>query len=637
MYQPMVKKDLRLNNVNKAFYGLYEITALLHHSQRSLENVLQEAVNLLKGACSCPRTTSIKMMLNHQEFVTEAFATSAWEQSITVDLDRNRGKLTLYMFRNSPASDKAFTEAERILLETVAREIAAYVNKNMAEADAKQQHHQLEAFLNTLQDAIFIHDREGNIREVNQEACTRLDYRKEELLTMKLKDIIEFHEPLSTGDIDKDIHEMGQYKGETDLFTKEKKRIPAEINANSILYHGQPCVLIVARDITKRKAYEKDLLVAKNKAEESARLKSAFLANLSHEIRTPLNAIMGFSDLLNMENLNESKKNEFIGTIQESGNKLLSIINDILDVSFIESRQIQVEMQYLSLNSLIQEMEALAKTRIQYAGKNINVRSYRDIPDGKDDMVSDPHRIQQVFSKLIDNAVKFTQSGNIELGYQWIAEHKIAFYVSDTGIGVPDDAQKLVFERFRQLDQGTRRKYNGLGLGLSIAKGLVRQLGGDIVFKSKLNEGSKVIFTLPFESGGNISAEEEGVHISSLDMADKKILIAEDDIGNFLLVKEFLIETHAQIEHAANGSNALEILKDSAHMDLILMDIKMPVMDGMAALEKIKQRYPTIPVIALTAYAYENDKKRFLEKGFDGYISKPVDRKELIQLIKSHI
>ena len=634
----MLKNDFRLKDQNKALQGLYEIAALMNDHHMSMENVLQGVLDMLKHACSSPGSTSIRVVLNHQEFTTEAFNTSEWEQSATVNLEQDRGNITIQMFRESESfSEEPFTETEKLLLETVASECAVYINKKMAEADAEQQHHPLDSFLNTLQDAIFIHDGEGNILEVNQEACNRLNYTRDELLTMKFMDFVEFKEPPVAKDIFRGIHERGRYKGETDYFTKEKKRVPAEITASSIMYFGQRCVIIVARDITQRKAYEKDLLIVKNKAEESARLKSAFLANLSHEIRTPLNAIMGFSDLLNMENLNESKKKEFIGTIQESGNKLLAIINDILDVSFIESRQIQVDMQYFSLNSLIQEMEALAKTKIHYAGKNINVRSYRDIPDGKDDMVSDPHRIQQVFSKLVDNAVKFTQGGNIEVGYQWIAEQKIAFYVGDTGIGVPDDAKEIVFERFRQLDPGTQRKYNGLGLGLSIAEGLVRQLGGDIVFKSKLNEGSKVIFTLPFEFGGNISADEGEAVISSLDMADKKILIAEDDIGNFLLVKEFLIETHAQIEHAENGSKALELLNDSENMDLILMDIKMPVMDGMAALEKIKQRYPAIPVIALTAYAYENDKKRFLEKGFDGYISKPVDRKELIQLIKIHI
>lgn len=426
--------------------------------------------------------------------------------------------------------------------------------------------------------------------------------------------------------------EENSFKGETLSLTREKREIPTEINASKIFYKGKPAIITVARDITKRKQHENELFLAKEKAEESDNLKSSFLANLSHEIRTPLNAILGFSELLNANSLEADKRQLFIDTIKESGNKLLSVINDILDISFIESGQVQLDTQKFSLNSMIDDLWDKTRRTIDHTGKNIELKVNKYFADGEDYFVSDPAKIQQIYYKLLNNALKFTKTGYIEFGYDYSGEGHFNFYVKDTGIGVPGKSKSVVFERFRQLEGGMTRGFEGLGLGLSIARGLIHQLGGSIDLDSRVNEGTTITFQLPYQPDERHSPKKEQAVFTN-NVARKKILVAEDDLTNFLLVKEILIDAGNEIIHAEDGEKAVKICEKSDDIDLVLMDIKMPVMDGVEALSKIKASNPGIPVIALTAYAFENDKNKLLDEGFDGYLSKPIDQHELIQAI----
>ncbi|MFW5944958.1 MAG: response regulator, partial [Bacteroidota bacterium] len=228
-------------------------------------------------------------------------------------------------------------------------------------------------------------------------------------------------------------------------------------------------------------------------------------------------------------------------------------------------------------------------------------------------------------------------SGCIEFGYTFQEEGCIELFVKDTGTGIPEDSKSLIFERFRQLDTGLKRQYEGLGLGLSIVKGLVEQLDGKMEIKSTVNEGTTMIFKLSYQPGYLSSEKEEEEAISPKDLSGKKIVVAEDDMNNFLLIKEMLTDAHAEVMHADNGQKTIELCRNPDGINLILMDIRMPVMDGIEALSKIKDINPDIPLIALTAYAYEEDKKRLLEAGFDEYLSKPVSQKELIEVIEKFI
>jgi CheY-like chemotaxis protein len=282
----------------------------------------------------------------------------------------------------------------------------------------------------------------------------------------------------------------------------------------------------------------------------------------------------------------------------------------------------------------METLKTETENKITTSRKPVELTMHKDFDDGNDYLVADPEKIQQIFTKLLDNAIKFTSSGSIEFGYRRQNGSGIDFYVKDTGIGVPVESKSLVFERFRQLDVGIDRQFEGLGLGLPIAKGLVTQLGGTIEINSRENEGTTVTFNLPYQSYEETSSKED-LSTRSLDISNKTILVAEDHESNYLLVKEMLHD--ANVMYAENGIQAVEISKESDHIDLVLMDIKMPVMDGMEAMKKIKELKPDLPVIALTAYAYADDKSRFLEAGFDEYLSKPVSIEELMEVIKRYI
>ncbi|HMA62340.1 MAG TPA: ATP-binding protein, partial [bacterium] len=274
---------------------------------------------------------------------------------------------------------------------------------------------------------------------------------------------------------------------------------------------------------------------------------------------------------------------------------------------------------------------------IDIADKNIKITGHKYFRNGEDLFFSDEDKIHQIYSKVLDNALKFTKAGFVEFGYTYNEQQEyIEFYVKDTGIGVPEDLKSSIFKRFRQGDYGMNRKFEGLGLGLSIAEGLVNQLGGNIEVDSQVNKGTTVTFKLPYQGSQELLPNEEET-ILTKDISGKKILVAEDDIMNFLLVKELLINKDAEIIHAENGDEAVDLCKELGEIGLILMDIKMPVMDGIEALTKIREINPEIPAIALTAYAHKIDEKRLLDKGFNEYISKPIDKKAMMKLLKKYI
>jgi len=625
-----------LRERNKELKGIYQITQLINDPAHSVNSVLQKSIEILATSYSYPDNSCGRLTWNNQAYTTRGFRETSWKQRTEIELSQNKGLLTVEIFyiKELPDQDEGpFLKEEQRLLDAVSQELAVFLNRRAAEEQISLNTRKLISIFNSVKDAVFIHDFEGNFIEVNEEACKRLNYSRKELLSLTPLDIDEKSYAESAPRIFKKLDKQGRYKGETIHITKEGKKIPTELNSSKILFDGKDAILTVARDITERKQYEKELIETKNKAEENNKLKSAFLANLSHEIRTPLNVILGFSDLLEQEDLDESKKSDFLKNIRLGGNKLLSIINDILDISFIESNQVKTDHQAFSLNDLMDQISSKAQSTIEAFHKPIELKTSRDLKDEQDVVFSDPQLIHQVFDKLIDNALKFTDKGYVEIGCKVVDKENIEFYVSDSGIGVSGDLKHLIFERFRQAESGITRQYEGLGLGLSIAKGFVDRLGGSIEFHSKEGEGSTVSFRLPagIYAGKDHAPEEE--HVSPALLSDQTILIAEDDMPNFSLMEEFLRQKNVAVVHAENGAVALELFKQK-EADLILMDIKMPVLDGIEAFKKIKQIKPGVPIIALTAYAYENDKKRLLEQGFDGYISKPVDQEELIHTLE---
>jgi PAS domain S-box-containing protein len=399
--------------------------------------------------------------------------------------------------------------------------------------------------------------------------------------------------------------------------------------------------VIILEDISEQKNTEKELIAAKNKAEESDRLKTAFLQNLSHEIRTPLNAIMGFSELLYKHFDDKERLNYFSKIICQRGNDLLEIINEILDIARIESGQLSMNIEEVSLTHLFNEMlEVFTNYQDQNEKKHIKLTFHRPSNIDELDVLTDGIKLKQIFFNLINNAFKFTKQGHIDVGYKVDSNDQILFYVSDTGIGIPQDKFDEVFDRFVQIKQPSAQIYGGSGLGLTITKGLIQFLGGRIWIESELPKGSTFYFSIPLQIRHKQLQTPTTVEIKSeLDtnsIPECVILVVEDDVYNAEMLTEVLSLIKARVLLAINRDEALFYIENNT-IDLILMDIRLPDVTGDVLTSEIKARWPQITIIAQTAYASTVDQQRFMEAGCDDYISKPIKPAMLLEKIKQHL
>jgi len=404
--------------------------------------------------------------------------------------------------------------------------------------------------------------------------------------------------------------------------------------------NGKPTAfVIIVNDITERIQFIEKLKHAKIDAEEADRLKTAFLANMSHEIRTPMNSIVGFSSLLTEPNNTEELKEKYLNHIINSTNSLMSLIDDIIDISKIEAGQLKITKTECHVNELLTDLYS----SFSDSNKNKNVELLLSSPKKGENIsfISDPLRVRQVFTNLIGNALKFTESGTIEIGYNLNLNKKeafIEFYVSDTGIGIPDDKLDLIFQRFSQIEDAHTKKYGGTGLGLTISQRIVEILGGTIRVKSEIHKGSTFYFSLPYVPVVSKKKEKPQVFkASKYNWKDKTILIAEDEDSNFQLLKAALERTQIKILHAENGSEAVDMFKEAGIVDLILMDIRMPIMNGYEATRKIKAMDKNTPVISITAYAMSEDGSKSLAAGCDSYMSKPIRPGKLLAAIDQYL
>lgn len=387
---------------------------------------------------------------------------------------------------------------------------------------------------------------------------------------------------------------------------------------------------------TEKSEVQVNLVKAKEKAEESDRLKSAFLANMSHEIRTPLNAIVGFSNLLAESNLDSNQKQIYLEIIQNSNNSLLNLINDIIDISIMEAGELKINKEPCFINSILNELILFYEKSHKKSGvSKINFKFDLKPEYDQFHIYADPFRFRQIFTNLITNAIKFTESGEIEIGFL-IETNQVLFFVRDTGIGIPDDKIKVIFERFRKEHESENKLFRGAGLGLAISKNLVETMGGKIWVESKPNQGSVFWFTIPSNQNEDIQELNYTTKIDhpseTNNWVQKSILIAEDEETNYYFLEEVLKKTNIQIHWAKDGLDAVDLVKRNK-FDLILMDIKMPVLDGYEATKTIKS-ISKIPIIAQTAYAMTTEINRCYQSGCDDYISKPINSKELLEKMK---
>lgn len=399
---------------------------------------------------------------------------------------------------------------------------------------------------------------------------------------------------------------------------------------------GKSLLIGIVYDISERKNYVGDLLTAKLRAEESDLLKSTFLATMSHELRTPLNAVIGFSDLILSDTNLEAETAEFVRLINNNGQSLLSLIEDIFDLSLIESHQVKIYNEKFDLVQLLEELAEVVPIEIRKFNKTADIEFINELPDTEIILNSDANRINQIISNLLKNAIKFTPKGFVKLGIKEEQDDVIIF-VEDNGIGISEAKQELIFEIFRQVEESLTRQFGGAGLGLSLSHNLAHLLGGKLWVDSKEGEGSVFSFKIKRDKAESIlQIQTEGKN-QIMDWKDKYILIAEDEFSNYELLMYILKPTKARLKQVTNGNDAIDEVLNKERPDLILMDIKMPELNGFEATKRIKEVYPDLPIIAQTAFAISGDREMALAMGCDEYISKPIKKLELLELMKKYL
>ena len=403
---------------------------------------------------------------------------------------------------------------------------------------------------------------------------------------------------------------------------------------------GSPMILEMNIDITERKQTEQKLLVAKEKAEESDRLKSAFLANMSHEIRTPMNGILGFAQLLREPELTGQEQKKFLSVIETCGERMLNIISAIINISEIESGQMEISVSKTNVNKHIESVYNFFKSEVEQKGVQLLVKS--TLSSNEANIRSDSGKIRSILDSLVDNAIKFTHAGSIEFGYEKKSKY-LEFFVKDTGDGIADEKKEIIFERFRQGSESYDREYEGAGLGLSISKAYVEMLGGKIWMESELGKGSIFYFTLPYNVEPVtkpiikevVSVDKGEIQIDP-ETSGLKILIVEDDEASEMFLATALTKFDKNLVKARTGIEAVEICRNNPAIDLILMDIRMPEMGGYEATRQIRVFNKDVVIMAQTAYGLSGDREKAIEAGCNDYISKPIDITVLKALIKKY-
>ena len=381
---------------------------------------------------------------------------------------------------------------------------------------------------------------------------------------------------------------------------------------------------------------QKDALErARKKAEESDRLKTAFLANMSHEIRTPMNSIMGFSQLLGENEYPREKQEKFLGIIHQRTHHLLRIINDIVDLSKIEAGQMTLESQKFSLKEDLEDLYRQYQDQIREdPEKQLELKMHPGLDHPDSWVYSDPTRFRQIMDNLLNNAIKFTSQGYVEFGYTLQDANTLLFYVKDTGVGIAPGDQARIFERFSQVSEGANRRYEGTGLGLTISRNLVELLGGHMWVESEKGKGSVFYFTLPYKRQESSQRMEEKRGEEEPRWPDKTLLLIEDDPASRAYMMEIFKPTGVNLLWSESGKEGLQLFRENAGIDLVLLDLKLPDISGLEVAQEIRTTHKKIPIIAQTAYAMSGDDHKSVQAGCNDYISKPIDRKELLDKIK---
>lgn len=517
--------------------------------------------------------------------------------------------------------------------------IVDITDRKNAEEKLKEQQLLFETMFNTITDGVIITNTHREILHANKGIELTFGYKPEEIIGKSTEILYannqNFHNTgesvFNENSISSDNIYMTHYKD------KSGKVFPGETFGAKLYDSDGAWIgnLAIMRNISERVKYIEELKIARQKAEESDHLKTAFLHNISHEIRTPMNAIIGFSEFLQNPNIAHERRIKFTDVIIQSSNQLLSIINDIVNIATIEAGQVKLDLKEVSLNGTLQLL--YQQFKLKSIDQNISLECIAPLSDSESIIIADGTKLIEILSNLIGNAFKFTSKGHVNFGYV-VRENILEFFVQDTGIGIPKEMHNEIFNRFRQVESSMTRRYGGSGLGLSISKAYVELMGGCIWLTSEPDKGSTFFFNIPYNKAKKENGQVgTGNFISNKDSISKTILIAEDDEANFFLLEEIFSKFNFKLIRAYNGVEAFNHCKHNLTIDLVLMDMKMPVMDGFEATKKIKEIRPKLPIIAQTAYSNNSDIARALSCGCSDTITKPIVKEILINKINELI
>ena len=382
--------------------------------------------------------------------------------------------------------------------------------------------------------------------------------------------------------------------------------------------------------------FEIELAKAKEKIEESNKIKTTFLSNISHEIRTPMNTIIGFTELLNIGEISIEKRQEYLSIIKNKSKQLLSLIDDIAELSKFESGELLLNKSETNLSKFFNDLHTEYEKELKLRNKQ-NIELYLKLPTEQNitTIHADSGRLHQILNYLLDNALKFTEKGYIQFGYEMKDQRNLQFFVKDTGIGISKEAQKYLFNRFHIKEESYDKNAQNTGLGLTLSRAIVDLFGGKISVESSPGNGTTFYFTIPIpKTDKNLAKSPEENNVLPTNWRNKIILIAEDDDINYHFLEAVFADSQAQLIHVNDGVQAIDICHKIAKIDLILMDIKMPEKSGYEAIQEIKKFRKDIPIIVQTAYTQKEDKEKSFAVGCNDYITKPIDIERLLSLMR---
>ncbi len=612
---------------------------------KTLADSTYEAIFLLdKGYCIEANNAGCKIFgYTHDEligmFATAVIAEECREQVRKNISNKVEEPYEVLGLRKDGTKFDAEIQAKEIIYQgknirlTAVRDITA---RKADEEKILESEGKFKAIFEEAGDGILIGNTKGEIVEANDSFCKLSGYKKEDLISKHIS-VIFSEEALKKNPLRFDLLDIGQsVMIEREIIPPNGPPIPIEMNSRKV---NENYYISILRDLSERNKVEErlresniQLKKAKEKAEESDKLKSEFLANMSHEVRTPMNGIVGFAEMLNEPELEAENREYYTKIIINSSNQLKRIIDDILEISILETKQVSVLPNEVNLNTLLLNVFSIYDDKAKANKTPLFI--HKGLSDISCVVQTDEVKLLKILNNLLDNAINYTHSGKIELGYDLVGL-EIQFYVKDTGIGINKNMQDVIFDRFSQEDKSLSSSFSGLGLGLSIAKQNTELLGGKIWVESIKGKGSTFFFTIPYKLSENVLQEieiEKGFEIKSQKI---DVLVGEDEEVNYLFIEALIKRLDFQVNpiHAKDGKEAIDIFKSHKDIPIVLMDIKMPKIDGLEAASVIKKINPNTKIVILTAYTFFGKEKQELINEYDGYLSKPIEKQEFLVLM----